>query len=136
MFIEKVIYKRQLYALIIRSKEQFKKKGINFVTKEKDFLQIGFLKHKKNHLIKAHSHKKRDLKITFMSECLLIKKGELNVIFYDNNGKNIKKNKILKKNDLILLIKGGHGFKVNKNSEIIEIKQGPYIKVNDKTLFE
>jgi cupin fold WbuC family metalloprotein len=136
MFIEKILFKKQLYALIVRSKEQFKKKGINFVTNEKDFLQVGFLKHNKNHHIKAHSHKKRNLKITFMSECLLIKKGELNVIFYDNKGKDIKKNKILKKNDIILLIKGGHGFKVNKNSEIIEIKQGPYIKVNDKKLFE
>ena len=136
MLIEKIVHKRELYALIIRAKKQFKKKGVNFITNERDFLQVGFLKHNKDHNIKAHSHKKRNLKITFMSECLLLKKGELRVTFFDNKGKSIKKNKILKKNDIILLIKGGHGFKINKSSEIIEIKQGPYIKANDKTLFE
>ena len=42
MLIEKIVHKKELYALIIRSKEQFKKKGINFITNEKDFLQVGF----------------------------------------------------------------------------------------------
>ena len=42
MFIEKILYKKQLYALIVRSKEQFKKKGINFVTNEKDYMQVDF----------------------------------------------------------------------------------------------
>ena len=136
MFVEKIFFKKELYALIFRARKQFYKNGVNFVTNQKDSLQLGFLKHSKNHTIQSHFHKKKNFKIKFMSEFLFIKKGELKVFFYDNKGRNINKDKILKKNDIILLIKGGHGFILKKNSEIIEVKQGPYIKANDKILFE
>jgi len=38
----------------------------------------------------------------------------------------------LKKKDLILLIKGAHGFKVLENLEMLEIKQGPFLGDKDK----
>lgn len=37
---------------------------------------------------------------------------------------------------MILLAYGGHGFEMIENSEIIEIKQGPYAGELDKTRFE
>ena len=43
--------------------------------------------------------------------------------------------KILKKNDIILLLTGGHGFKVLKNCKFIEVKQGPYNAKKDKYKF-
>jgi cupin fold WbuC family metalloprotein len=134
--LERIIFEKELFAIIIRAKSQFKKKGVNFITSQKDSLQLGFLKHPKNHEIQPHAHKKKNFKIKFISEFLFIKKGELKVFFYSYAGKNINKDKILKKNDIIILLKGGHGFKIKKNSEIIEIKQGPYLKANDKILFE
>ena len=44
--------------------------------------------------------------------------------------------KLLKEKDIIMLVHGGHGFKVIKNVEMIEIKQGPYILSKDKIKFE
>ena len=35
-----------------------------------------------------------------------------------------------------MLVKGGHGFKVLKEVEMIEIKQGPYSLSKDKVKFE
>ena len=55
-------------------------------------------------------------------------------MFYDEKNKNIKKDTILKKDDIILLLKGGHGFEVLKDVEIVEVKQGPYQKNTDKIL--
>ena len=57
--IERIIHKKKNYALIIRNKIQFKRKGVNFFTKDQDLLQVGFLKHNKNHIIKSHIHIKR-----------------------------------------------------------------------------
>jgi hypothetical protein len=37
--------------------------------------------------------------------------------------------------DVILLIKGGHGFEVEEDVEMFEIKQGPYAGDADKTRF-
>ncbi len=133
--IESIIHKKKKFALIIRNKVQFKKKGVDFLTKNEDLLQVGFLKHNKNHAIKPHIHIKQKRLVNFSSEVLIIKKGELKVIFFDSNGKKIPKTKILYKNDIIILLKGGHGFEVKKNCEIIEVKQGPYLKDKDKKLF-
>ena len=35
-----------------------------------------------------------------------------------------------------MLVKGGHGFKVLKEVQMIEIKQGPYSLSKDKVKFE
>ena len=67
---------------------------------------------------------------------MFIKKGILKVKFYDKKNKDLKKDKILKKNDIILLLKGGHGFEVIKDIEMIEVKQGPYVKSQDKVLIK
>jgi len=57
------------------------------------------------------------------------------VYFY--NQKKIKtKTVILKKKDMILLISGGHGFKVLKKLEMLEIKQGPFVGEKDKIRLE
>ena len=43
---------------------------------------------------------------------------------------------ILNKGDVVLLAFGGHGFEMIEESEIIEIKQGPYAGEMDKVRFE
>ena len=43
--------------------------------------------------------------------------------------------KVLKEKDIIMLVEGGHGFKVLKDIEMIEIKQGPYSLIKDKIKF-
>ena len=35
-----------------------------------------------------------------------------------------------------MLVSGGHGFKILKNAEMLEIKQGPYNLIKDKIKFE
>ena len=132
--MEEIIYNKSVYALLVRGNEQYKSKGVNFVTKNKDLLQLGFISHKKNHLIKPHIHKKNKRVINYCTEVLLIKEGMLKVQFYNEKGINIKKDKRLYKNDILILFKGGHGFEVKKDCKIIEIKQGPYTKKSDKVL--
>ena len=41
----------------------------------------------------------------------------------------------LKQGDILLLAFGGHGFEMLKNSELYEVKQGPYSKIKDKKIF-
>ena len=49
---------------------------------------------------------------------------------------NIKKDKILNKGDIIILFQGGHGFEILEKTQIIEIKQGPYVESKDKKIIE
>ena len=131
--IEKVLHKKKLFALIVR--KQFRKKsGINFFTDHSATQQFGYMKHKKNYLIKPHLHNERQSKIFLTSEVIILLKGILRVDFYDNKEKYLFSKKVYA-NDIIMLINGGHGFKVIKDIEIIEVKQGPYNLMEDKKKF-
>ena len=65
--IEKITHKNKVLAIIINKKFRAGK-GINFFTDPKDTQQIGFMKHKKNHIIQPHLHNKRLTKILFTTK--------------------------------------------------------------------
>jgi len=136
--IEKIYNKKKLYALIVRNKYR-NKKGINFFTDKNASQQVGFMKHKKNYIIFPHKHNKRkknaNAKIDSTTEVLIILKGILRVDFYDENEKYLFSKKLYS-NDLIMLSSGGHGFKILKDVEMIEVKQGPYFVSKDKVKFD
>ena len=131
--IEKIKYKKKLFALIVRGK-YIGKKGISFFTDNKAIQQFGYMNHKTNHIIKPHLHRKQTRKLLHTSEVILILKGVLRVDFY-NDKKIYLFSKILREKDIIMLVHGAHGFKVIKNVQMLEIKQGPYINKLDKVKF-
>ena len=131
--IENVNYKKKMYALIVR-KNFRKKEGISFFTSKEHTQQFGYMKHKKDHIILPHHHKKRVTKIMMTTEVLIILKGTLRVDFYNKNQKYLFSKKVYE-NDIIMLVHGGHGFKVLKAVEMIEVKQGPYSLSSDKIKF-
>jgi hypothetical protein len=132
--VEKIYHKKKLYALIVRAKFR-KKKGISFFTPNDTNQQFGYMKHDKGHLIKPHKHKKRATKIFYTTEVIILFKGSLRVDFYDQKQKYLF-SKIIREKDIIMLVHGGHGFKVLKKIEMIEVKQGPYSIEKDKVKFK
>ena len=111
-----------------------KKSGINFFTSKNATQQFGYMKHKKNHFIKPHKHNKRLTRILRSTEVILLLKGTLRVDFYNDKNKYLF-SKIINEGDIIMLVYGGHGFKILKNVEMIEVKQGPYSLASDKIKF-
>ena len=122
-----------MFALIVRRKFR-KKSGINFFTSKESTQQFGYMKHKKNYLIMPHKHNKRLTKILITTEVIILFKGILRVDFY-NNKKIYLFSKKIYAGDIIMLVNGGHGFKVLKDVEMLEVKQGPYSLSADKTKF-
>ena len=132
--IKKIIHKNKLYALIIKANYK-KKKGLSFFTEDDSNQQIGFMSHPKNYFIKPHTHQKRETKIFITSEVIILQKGKLRVDFYDTNKKYLFSITI-KKDQIIMLVHGGHGFKVLEPVKMLEIKQGPYAGNKDKIKFD
>ena len=131
--IEEIKYKKKLFALVVSGKYR-NKKGITFFTPDQATQQFGYMKYKKGYIINPHKHNKRLTKILRTTEVILLLKGVLRVDFY-NQQKKYLFSKILKEKDIIMLVHGGHGFKVIKDVEMIEVKQGPYSLVKDKIKF-
>ncbi len=132
--IEEIKHKKKLFALVVSGKYR-NKKGITFFTPDQATQQFGYMKHEKGHIINPHTHKKRLTKILSTTEVILLLKGVLRVDFYSQQKKYLF-SKILKGNNIIMLVHGGHGFKVIKDVEMIEVKQGPYQLVEDKIKFD
>lgn len=68
------------------------------------------------------------------TEVILLLKGSLKIDFYNEKRKYLL-SKILNEKDIVMLVDGGHGFKVIKDVEMIEVKQGPYNLIKDKVKF-
>lgn len=131
--MKEIIFFEKLFALILSN--NFKKDGITFFTENESSQQLAFMKHPKGKVIEPHIHNPVKRIIYDTQEVLYIKKGILKVDFYDDE-KKILGSEYLNKGDLIMLMKGGHGFSVIEDLEMIEIKQGPYLGDNDKVRFD
>jgi hypothetical protein len=131
---KKIIHKKKLLAIIINEKKYFKS-GVDFVTPNFFPLQVGFMNHKANTMIKPHTHKNYLRKIYKTTEVLFIKKGSLRVDFYHNVKKYLFSN-VVKKDHILIIVQGSHGFKALKNCLLIEVKQGPFSPHLDKTKFK
>lgn len=131
--IEKIHHNNLLLSIIIR--KDYQKQGIEFFTNDNDSQQLGYMNRPKDYVIPPHRHNlvKRDVHLT--QEVLFIKSGKVRVDFFDNEQHYIKSS-VLYAGDVILLSDGGHGFKMLEQSEMIEVKQGPYCGEQDKVRFE
>ena len=132
-FLENVFEGEKLLAIILRT--TFKKEGIDFFTPPDFSQQLGYMNRPKGYKIQPHIHQKIERTIQYTQEVLFIKKGSVRVDFYKND-KTYLNSKLLNQGDVILLSSGGHGFEMLENSEIIEVKQGPFAGNIDKTRFE
>jgi hypothetical protein len=131
--VEKIVHDQIIYAIIIRA--SYNKEGIEFFSEENYSQQLGYMKRPAGYIIEPHRHNIVSREVLYTQETLFIRQGKIRVDFY-NQHNNIIKNTLLFKDDVILLINGGHGFEILEESEIIEVKQGPYIGHLDKERFK
>jgi len=130
--VEKITHNSEILAIIVR--KEFNNEGINFFTPNEYSQQLAFMNHPSGKEIQPHIHKKVHREVHYTQETLFIRKGKLQVDFYSDDQKYLD-SRILKSGDVILLIKGGHGFKVLDDLEMFEVKQGPYAGDEDKIKF-
>ncbi len=130
--IEYITFKNQQLAIIIR--HNFEKNGIEFFTPNDYSQQLAYMNRPKGYVIDPHVHNKVSREVTLTQEVLFIKSGSVKVNFY-NDHKEYLQTVILNKGDVILLAAGGHGFEMMEDTEMIEVKQGPYTGEMDKTRF-
>jgi len=131
--IEQIFDDYRMIAIIIYS--EYQKEGIEFFTPNNFSQQLAYMKRPKGFQIEAHVHKPVPRTVKYTQETLFIKKGKVQINFYDES-KNYLDNRILKTGDVILLVSGGHDFLMLEDTEMVEVKQGPYAGDDDKERFK
>jgi mannose-6-phosphate isomerase-like protein (cupin superfamily) len=130
---ECIEHQGEMLALILRS--NFRAEGITFFTPNTFSQQLGYMSRPSGYTIPPHVHNPVAREVHFTKEVLFIKSGKVRVDFYDD-AKNYLESRVLEPGDVVLLAFGGHGFQMLEDSEIIEVKQGPYCGEADKTRFQ
>jgi mannose-6-phosphate isomerase-like protein (cupin superfamily) len=129
---EEIILDGQLCAIILSA--ACSEQGIQFFTAKDLSQQLAAMSYPAGKIIPAHTHNRVLREVSLTQEVLFIRNGRLRVDFYSQQ-KEYRKSRVLGPGDVILLIKGGHGFEVLEDLNMVEVKQGPYVGEGDKTLF-
>ena len=131
--LEQIFDEYRMIAIIIYA--DYQAEGIEFFTPNNFSQQLASMRRPKGYRIRAHVHKPVPRSVRYTQETLFVKKGKVKVNFYGESKKYLDTRE-LKAGDVILLVSGGHDFTMLEDTEMIEVKQGPYAGNDDKERFE
>ncbi len=131
--IETITHQDRPLAIILRA--SFSQPGIHFLTPGTFSQQLGYMKRPEGYSIAPHDHNPVPRTIEWTQEVLFIKSGKVRLDLYAPESREYLESRVLEPGDVVLLAHGGHGLVMLEESEIIEVKQGPYAGEADKTRF-
>ena len=123
----------QLIAIIIS--QDYNPSSTEFVTTSDLNLQVGFIKYPAGGVIQTHVHRPLERHIVGTGEVLFVRSGKAEVSLYDDE-RQLVAQRVLQQGDLLLLVSGGHGFRMLEDTVLLEVKQGPYTGLDEKERFE
>lgn len=126
-------HENELLAQIISSSEQLSK-NMEFFTGAEASLQVGIAEHEIGYKIPRHRHLPAVRHIVGTGEVLIILSGTLSVSYYGIDGEKVG-SYYLKTGEILVHYNGAHSFEVIEPCRFIEVKQGPYLGVEDKERF-
>lgn len=119
-------------ALIVR--KDFRTDRTVFFTEADMEQQLGIIKHPKDAVILAHDHHAEPRTLQTCPECLVIRSGSCEMTLYDHERREVSVH-ILNEQDIVLVLGGGHGFRMLEDCEIVEIRAGSFPGDDSKAQF-
>jgi mannose-6-phosphate isomerase-like protein (cupin superfamily) len=105
-----------------------------FITPPEFKQQVGFVVYPAGGEIAKHLHLPLERHLVGTSEVLVLLKGRCLIDVY-TNGKELVATRELNAGDVMLMVGGGHGFRIQEDTVFLEIKQGPYLDTEEKERF-
>ena len=131
--VEKIEHNGLFLGVLLRA--NYRTAGIEFFTPDEFSQQLGYMNREKGYVIPPHVHNPVVREVQYTKEVLFVKSGRVRTDFYDEDQAYLE-SRVLYQGDVLLLAYGGHGFEMLEQSEMIEVKQGPYAGEADKTRFD
>ena len=130
--VEQIIWKDKPLAYIIRAEMVPGK--TTFLTPSELNLQVGFVVYPAGGEVARHLHRPLERHIVGTSEVLVVKEGRCQMDIYDDD-RRLVATRELRKGDIMLMVGGGHGFRMLEDTVLLEVKQGPYTGLDEKERF-
>lgn len=105
-----------------------------FVTPPSFKQQVGYVVYPAGGQIKRHTHRPLERHLVGTSEVLVVLRGHAEIDIYDDQ-RALVATRELTAGDVMLMVGGGHGFRMIEDTVFLEIKQGPYTGLDEKEQF-
>ncbi len=126
--VEKIFSGEQCLAYIIRA--SFLPEQTTFLTPPEYKQQVGYVVYPAGGQIQRHVHRPLERHLVGTSEVLVVRQGCCEVDLY-NDDRQLVATRELREGDIMLMVGGGHGFRMLDDTVLIEVKQGPYTGIDD-----
>ena len=130
--VEHIAWNGKPLAYIIRS--EIDPKETTFVTPGEFKQQVGFIVYSAGTEISRHVHRPVERHLHETSEVLVVRRGHCEVDLY-NEERSLVAVRKLHPGDILILVGGGHGFRMLEDTVLLEVKQGPYTGVEERERF-
>jgi hypothetical protein len=105
-----------------------------FLTPPEFKQQVGFVVYPAGGEVKRHLHLPLERHLTGTSEVLILRHGRCLMDVYNEDHQLVGTHEI-RTGDVMLMVAGGHGFRMLEDTVFLEIKQGPFLPVTEKEHF-
>ena len=105
-----------------------------FITPPEFKQQVGFIVYQAGGEVKRHLHLALERHLIGTTEVLILQKGHCLADIY-NDERELVATRELRTGDVMLMVGGGHGFRILEDTVFLEVKQGPFLPVTEKMLF-
>jgi mannose-6-phosphate isomerase-like protein (cupin superfamily) len=105
-----------------------------FLTPPEFKQQVGFVVYPTGGEVKRHRHLALERHLVGTSEVLVVRSGRCEIDVYTEKG-DLVATRELRAGDVMLMVGGGHGFRMLEDTVLLEIKQGPYTGLDEKEHF-
>jgi hypothetical protein len=101
--------------------------GLNFFSQDDEFIQVGVWGYNEGKELKAHIHNEVKREVLWTQEVLFVRSGKLKANIFDTSEKKVAELEV-NAGDVIILLQGGHGYDILQDgTQVLEIKNGPYL---------
>lgn len=130
--VETITFQTQVLCLIIR--RDYFPETTTFLTSPEYKQQLGYVVYPAGGEIARHVHRPLERHIVGTSETIMVRKGHCLLDIYSDT-KELVATRDLYEGDVMLMVSGGHGYRMVEDTVLLEIKTGPYTGVDEKELF-
>jgi hypothetical protein len=130
--VEHIVWHDKPLAFIIRA--QLNPEHTTFLTPLEFEQQVGLVVYPAGGEIRRHVHRPVERRLSGTSEVIVVRRGRCEIDIY-NAQRDLVAKRELHCGDVVIIVAGGHGYRMLEDTVLLEVKQGPYTGIDEKELF-
>jgi hypothetical protein len=101
--------------------------GLSFFSQDNEYIQVGVWGYSAGKELKAHIHNEVPREVLWTQEVIFVRTGKIRANIYDTSETKVAE-LIVGAGDIIILLRGGHGYDIIEDgTQVLEVKNGPYV---------